>query len=334
MRIPFSLLVLLLPFLAPAQYDNLLRQKDILWIAEAEVLISFDPYTEANIPGFLEAVPVKVMQEENFTPSPSPVTQGLIELMEAGRWPAFADAGLTQPLSREAARAQMAEVDTIVTFDPETYEEKMMVVRNEMLGSTSVFALRQLWYYNGRTDKLESLVLAIAPTWNGGEMEADYRPLAWFQVPAAEKKLFKLESKAVPYATFLKLDLAERDLTVLKGADSPLKAILFDHVKSGRINSYDGAGQAIPPAQVPALFSSVDTIITFDPETYEETIELVQWDFNPEDVGNYRLKQTLFFDPRQGKLQCRPEAVAPTIAITDEYGQLKYFQPLFYWKRE
>lgn len=187
MRIPFFLLVLLLPFLSPAQYDKLLQNKDILWAAEAKVLVSFEPQTEANIPGFLEAIPVKLMQEENFNPSPSPVTQGLIELMEAGRWPAFADAGLTQPLSREAARAQMAQVDTIITFDP---------------------------------------------------------------------------------------------------------------------------------------------------ETYEETIEVVQWDFNPEDVGNYRLKQTLFFDPRQGKLQCRPEAVAPTIAITDEYGQLKYFQPLFYWKRE
>ncbi|HQU58621.1 MAG TPA: hypothetical protein PLU64_05480, partial [Saprospiraceae bacterium] len=89
MRIPFFLLVLLLPFLSPAQYDKLLQNKDILWAAEAKVLVSFEPQTEANIPGFLEAIPVKLMQEENFNPSPSPVTQGLIELMEAGRWPAF-----------------------------------------------------------------------------------------------------------------------------------------------------------------------------------------------------------------------------------------------------
>ena len=42
--------------------------------------------------------------------------------------------------------------------------------------------------------------------------------------------------------------------------------------------------------------ASVDTITTFDPVTYEEKIEIVTNDINPEDVKRFRLKEIWFFD--------------------------------------
>lgn len=335
MRICIPFLLLFSPAITLAQHGQLLRNDDILWAAEVESFVCFDAYAEQQAPGFLEAMPLKVVQEETFNPHPTPFTKELFELMAQGRWPAFADAALSRPLQEEALRAYLAPADTITVFDPETYEEKVVIVYAERLGSSPVFAVRQLWSFNGRTNSLEIQALAIAPTWNaGGPHEPDYRPLAWFKLPPADKKLFRMDSGQLPYASFVKLNVPEKSMRVLKGDGTPLKAILFGRMQGGRMKGYDGEGRQIPPAQAPAIFSSADTIITFDPETYEETIDVVRRDFSPEDVGAYRLKQAWFFSPARGRLQCRAEAVAPNIAVTDEYGQLKYLQPLFYWKRE
>lgn len=331
-RTPF--LLLLFPFFMQAQYSQLLRDKDVIWMAEVVEQLRFDPGEGSAAPGFLEALPLKALQEDYFAPHPTPFSKGLFEIMQQGRWPAYYDAELTLPIGKEALQGQMMQTDTVVVFDPETYEEKITVVKSELLGSSNVFALRELLYYNAKTGELGAEILAIAPTWNDGEPEPAYRPLAWFKVPPADKKLFKLASKNVPFATFVRQDLDERDMKVVKGADMPLKAILFSQLQSGKITGYDSGGRAIAPPLVPALFSSTDTIITFDPETYEESVEMVHWDYTPQDVGNYRFKQSFFFDPRQGKLQCRPEAVAPAINVTDEFGQLLYLQPLFYWRRD
>ena len=331
MHIRHLLFLLILPVALAAQSEKILQDKDVLWAAEVVSLLQFERLAAEYDPEVPQAIALKVLQEERFSPSPSPFTEGLYELMGKGSWPAFADAALTKSLSPAEARRCLAVMDTIYTFDPTTYEETIMVIAQEAPGEIYTFLLRQLWYYNGKTNAFETLALAIAPARKSG---MEYEPLAWFKLPEPKANLFGLQSDALSHAAFIKYGLPETELKTLKGADTPLKAILYKRLLRGAITGYDSMGEPIPASQVPALFQSRDTIITFDPETYAENLEVVQYDYHPDNLHHYYLKQNWYFAPREGILQCRPVAVAPAVAVTNTYGQLQRLMPLFYWRRK
>ncbi len=56
-------------------------------------------------------------------------------------------------------------VDTVITFDPVTYDEKIQVyVRNPVVFEDILgYKISQLWYFNNRTLKLNSKVIAVEP---------------------------------------------------------------------------------------------------------------------------------------------------------------------------
>ena len=76
--------------------------------------------------------------------------------------------------------------------------------------------------------------------------------------------------------------------------------------------------------------ASVDTVITFDPETYEENIAVVRNDLNPEDVKRYRVKEIWFFDEESSTVQVRILGIAPLKDVTDDNGNFRYEQPMFW----
>ena len=74
----------------------------------------------------------------------------------------------------------------------------------------------------------------------------------------------------------------------------------------------------------------MDTIITFDPETYEEQIQVVRNDLNPEDIKQFRVKEIWFFDEESSRLDVRILGMAPLRDEYDENGNYKYTLPLFW----
>ena len=70
--------------------------------------------------------------------------------------------------------------------------------------------------------------------------------------------------------------------------ERPFFTILMDAAKSGEITVYsaedDKFSNKMSIEEVSSIGSSVDTVTTFDPETYEEQIQIVSNDLNPEDV--------------------------------------------------
>jgi hypothetical protein len=331
MNICYLPFFLILPVALTGQYEKILQDKDVLWAAEVVSLLQFERLSADYEPEVPQAITLKVLQQEGFSPSHYPFTEGMYEMMSTGRWPAFADAALATPLSAAEARNRLAVMDTIYTFDPTTYEETIMVIAQEALGAIYTFQLRQLWYYNGKTNTFETLALAIAPARKNG---LEYQPLAWFKLPEPKASFFDLQSNALTHATFVDYGLSEMEMETLKGADAPLKTILYKRLLRGAITGYDNQGEPIPARLVPELFQSRDTIITFDPETYAEKLEVVEYNYHPDNLHHYNLKQNWYFAPREGILQCRPVAVAPAVAVTNTYGQLQRLMPLFYWRRK
>lgn len=79
------------------------------------------------------------------------------------------------------------------------------------------------------------------------------------------------------------------------------------------------------------IFSRPDTITKLDYETYEQTIEIVTVDINPEDINRFRIKEVWFFDEETSRLRNRILGIAPIKETYDEdTGVFKYEQPLFW----
>jgi len=116
--------------------------------------------------------------------------------------------------------------------------------------------------------------------------------------------------------------------------EEPFFAILMKAAEEGEITVYgtedDKFSYPLAPDEVASMGATVDTIIAFDPETYEEEITIVRNDLNPEDIKQFRLKEIWFFDEESSSLQVRVLGIAPLKDEYDENGNYKYTTPLFW----
>lgn len=130
------------------------------------------------------------------------------------------------------------------------------------------------------------------------------------------------------------LDVREKMNLPFAYPPRPLAQILMEAAKEGEITVYsvedDKFTIPLTPEEVAAKGASVDTVMTFDPETYEEKMKIVTNDLNYEDIKRFRLKEVWFFDKEVSTLQVRILGIAPLIDVKDENGNFLYEQPLFW----
>lgn len=130
------------------------------------------------------------------------------------------------------------------------------------------------------------------------------------------------------------IDVREKMNKPFSYPERPFFSIIMDAAINGEITVYstedDKFTAPLTPQEVASKGASIDTIITFDPETYEEQIQIVTNDLNPEDVKRYRLKEIWFFDKESSTLQVRILGIAPIIDVTDDNGNWLYEQPVFW----
>ena len=116
--------------------------------------------------------------------------------------------------------------------------------------------------------------------------------------------------------------------------EKPFFSILMEAATEGEITVYgtedDKFTYPLAPDEVASMGASVDTITTFDPETYEEEITIVRNDLNPADIKQFRIKEIWFFDEESSTMQVRILGIAPLKDEFDENGNYKYTTPLFW----
>ena len=110
--------------------------------------------------------------------------------------------------------------------------------------------------------------------------------------------------------------------------------ILMSAAVNGDINVYstddDKFTYKLEAGEVASMGATIDTVITFDPETYEEQIQVVRNELNPEDVKRFRIKEVWFFDEETSMLQVRILGIAPLIDVKDDNGNFRYEKPMFW----
>lgn len=157
-------------------------------------------------------------------------------------------------------------------------------------------------------------------------MTLDHRVLPYDHVREAdifwEKRIWRV------------VDVREKMNKPFAYPERPFFSILMDAAMNGDITVYstedDKFTAPLSADEVAAKSASIDTVITFDPETYEEQIQIVRNELNPEDVRRFRFKEVWFFDEESSTLQVRILGIAPLIDVTDDNGNFLYEQPLFW----
>ncbi|MCB0549877.1 MAG: gliding motility protein GldN [Phaeodactylibacter sp.] len=173
-----------------------------------------------------------------------------------------------------------------------------------------------------------------------GDMNAD-RPLD----DIVEKRLI-VERRVLPYDHIREadifwekriwriVDVREKMNLPFAYPERPFFTILMDAAESGEITVYstedDKFSIPLTPDEVASMGASTDTIATVDPETYEETYQIVRNEVNPQDVKRFRLKEIWFFDEETSTLQVRILGIAPLIEEYDDNGNFKYERPMFW----
>jgi gliding motility associated protien GldN len=130
------------------------------------------------------------------------------------------------------------------------------------------------------------------------------------------------------------IDVREKMNLPFAYPERPFFSILMDAAAAGEITAYsvedDKFTTPLMADEVSSMGASIDTVITFDPETYEEQIQIVRNDLNPEDVKRFRIKEIWFFDEESSTMQVRILGIAPLLDEKDDNGNFLYEAPMFW----
>jgi hypothetical protein len=318
------------PLFLSAQPNNSGKANNTDWTAESTAYLYLDQQCEAS-PQDIDISILKLVQKEpNY--SNVPFTDAIIQLFRTNTWSAFKDIDCKTPISASEVITCFNIRDTITTFDPLTYEEKIVIVENDLLQSVRHFKIKQRLFFDESNNSFSASLVAIAPVVSLNE-GIESTPV-WYKVPAVKKKKYTLDSKKIIFATQLEYFTEERDIQTQRGNSLKVKQTMIERLKSGVLTGYDEDLERIPLSDVEQLFLSADTIYTFDPETYEERFDVVEQEFRAEDVSAFKLQQTWYFDPQNASFYNQLDAIAPAVAITDKSGTLSHYFPLFFWRKE
>ncbi|MCP4443467.1 MAG: gliding motility protein GldN [Aureispira sp.] len=110
--------------------------------------------------------------------------------------------------------------------------------------------------------------------------------------------------------------------------------IILDAAKKDDISLYhvfdDQFTQPMTQEERQTIGTSVDTIITFNPDTFDEEIQVVVNELDPTDVKKYRLKEVWYFDEETSSMGVRILGVAPIIDRYDDNGNFLNSGPMFW----
>lgn len=335
------LLLLLLPNFLTAQ-SAFLQDKNIVWAAEIEQdwIIDGSSLSDEYTLGLKTLKLLRTEQNEDYWENSS-LAELVYHAASTGALPIYDDMEFLQPA--DPVRV-LSKSDTVVTFNPETYEETVRIVRTDFDGfkQFKAWRLRQVLYYNKKTPGWNTVVIAIAPLLQVCCNDKDsvaYKPAFWFKPNNERPNLGKKEivwakmTRNKQPGTLISINQPHM-LKVLDGFQNPAEHNfgLFKSDPKGQFYASWEDKKPMPIEDRLSLVSKIDTVVTFDPETYEEKVIIVRNDVNPADVNFIRLYQTWYWDERKNRLSICSDQVGPMVDVLDYDGNFKFSRTLYYLK--
>lgn len=348
----FALLTGFFGLLSPtlAQYADLLSDRNISWVAEYTADFTLSPLNAESIyydsgsdmDNELNVMQLRDAPQANGLFNQQALEQffskQMLDAIGAGNYLLYEDEQLEIPISTDKIAGYLTRVDTVAGPDPETYDDPGYVIVSNKLspGDVKSFKVRQVFFYNKTEKTFGSRILAMAPViyvYNPAGFSG-IKILFWVKIETPKNTL-KVMPPDVQYAFETKMKgnaPGAQDFILKKGRMDFLSLIVNEVTRpSHAILNRDFI--PIDPAKLQEYVQSTDTITTYNPETFEEQIQIVQSNAI-KDVNQIGFVQHWFFDDRKKLLFNRIVAVAPLITVNDPEGNFQYTKPLFYMMNE
>ncbi len=335
----FLFLLITTPGILHAQYDDLLRNSKISWVAEYTADFEFNPVYNDYLDA--EYNLLRVIRLENTRGKSGffgdlemsrYFSQVLLDGLNTGQYACFADDQLKQPLTAEQVQRLLQPSVARPGFD-HPFDTIVMVIPVEA-SAIDLFRARQVIYFDQKKQLFGSRLLAFAPVVNRMDEEgniAERRPVFWIKC-AAGKEATSTKDRDASYIfqTYMKDNAPSIEQMQVKKGRLNLQAWAAEEVDrpSHACFSYDGFVPLDKTALRELVFST-DTLVTINEDDQAVIDRIVQTNALLQ-VEKIRFVQDWVFDERRHTLICRVRAAAPLAAVRDDEGVFRYYKPLFY----
>ena len=335
MRITF--LLILLPFLLKAQ-SGITTNPDIVWAKQLEQDLNLDmsgyaQEAEAGV-STLKILQLNPVMFNDLAPNLSDL---VVTAAQNNKLAIFKDKNCQVP-------AKLADyftaIDTVVAFDPSTYEETVKIVQTVSGRHFKGWRLRQILAYNQKTANYTTEVQAIAPLVVDRNKAGDsigLKPLFWFK-PGNERQdlrnndiVWAKQVRNVQPGAQISTD-NDQVLKTVKGFETPW-GHLFNAIKTNpKLPIYDAQNEnpLLTAVSRDFLAETIDTIVMWGETPQTEVTKYVHNKLEIKDLKTLKSIQTWYWDDRRSQLFISLDAVAPMLAVRDNDGSFIFNKPLFY----
>lgn len=325
----FMILCLVIPNITAAQ-SAFLANPDIVWAAEIEYdwKVDFTNVWDEYYEGITTLKLLRTEQNEPYWDYPH-LSYLVHEAAKSKKLPIFKDPECSLPLEiYDAYPAKGIDSTSTDSFQTAYWA-----------GDVKRWRLRQILYYHKKKATWGMKVVAVAPLVHINKQDSTSAliPMFWFK---ADEKPQKLSSNHIVWAkeTFNRQgeakvpSLPSKVLKLGNDIRNPVEH-LWDRVKNNPKTIVYGPDKTTPlthQACLALMASRLDTILTFDPETYEEMIVAVQNDLTPDNITQLRLVHHWYWDERLGRLSVTLESVGLLLDVYNTTGQYRGARLLYY----
>jgi hypothetical protein len=333
--------------IAAPSLDALQKDPDVLWIGE--VMVDYAPnlsswassekYKEKmKSAGFKGKTMFKILKYQAASLDDSKNEDHLLAtkiIKNKDKIKHYKDDDLSEMYAASELKEVTKQIDTIMTFDPKTFKEVERIFEGSFEAKDiNFFRMKQLIYYSKKDITFKVIPLAIAPMIDNGKNTGS-KPIFWvnvnFMVNAPE-----FSSGNITWAKRIHRGFDLKDVKVLKEGDG-IAATIETFVEDIRTNAdkiyvahtFDSDGnQKMTKEELKNLGSSIDTIITFDPKSFKEKMQVVKNNFKGDDIQRIRLMQDWFWNEKTKELTVRYAGFKPIVDRVDEMGNFLNSGPM------
>lgn len=155
-----------------------IREADIAW--EKRIQRVVDTREKLNLPFVSEELNL-------FTVLKTMIMNGDIS--------GFSDEGFKNIMAPDDLEAQMVKMDTSMSLDPDTYEEKIVIARNDInWRDIQQYRIKEVWYFDKQRSVVDVRILGIAPIYQSANDKIagiPPKPIFWVYYPQCRSPLSK-----------------------------------------------------------------------------------------------------------------------------------------------
>ena len=129
------------------------------------------------------------------------------------------------------------------------------------------------------------------------------------------------------------IDTREKINQPFRNEDRAFFTILQDMAMEGEITVFkdEKFKEPMDADDLTSILNRIDTVLVYDPETYEEQITITENPLDPASIQRYRVKEVWFFDKKTSTVKVRILGIAPIQdRFDDTTGEFLYEAPLFW----